>query len=472
MDWDVITDIDEYVHREDGAFSWYEVASYNYDNVTLYLINMTSQQYQTEEYSTRTIWWHWVGIAVPDTIKYRNHAMMYITGGNNDDLNVPPIDEQLNRITVALATDMNMVTAYIRQVPNQPIYFYDDPDFKRRSEDSFIAWTWRSFHNSPEPSDPTVIARMPMTKSAKRALDTITEFTQWRAPDTDIQQFFVSGGSKRGWTTWSLAATDRRIAGIVPIVFSQINMNEGLLNHQRNMDGGWSFVFNDYWNENLTLEVLHPKSQRVWEVEDMWYYRERFTMPYYPISATGDEFFLVDDNHVWWDDFPDPKHFMMVPNAEHSMAPQYLRCFEATVSWLTHIIEDIPLPSVTWTMGNTTEGGWIRFVANPPPVSIRVMSAITLPNNTRRDFRFFEGPPAAFQPIFWTEQIEAVDMGDGVYLAEAENVPGLWHGFFVEGTWAGPTGYRMIFTSQVNIIPWTYPREACTDPESCYGYLV
>ena len=44
--------------------------------------------------------------------------------------------------------------------------------------------------------------------------------------------------------------------------------------------------------------------------------------------------------------------------------------------------------------------------------------------------------------------------------------------FSVQGTWEGPTGYRMIFTSQVNIIPDTRPHEPCTDPVSCFSVLV
>ena len=41
-----MTPLDEYVHSDDGAFEWREVASYNYDGVTVYMINMTSQYYQ------------------------------------------------------------------------------------------------------------------------------------------------------------------------------------------------------------------------------------------------------------------------------------------------------------------------------------------------------------------------------------------------------------------------------------------
>ena len=44
-----MTPLEEYVHSDDGAFEWREVASYNFDGVTVYMINMTSQYYQDGE---------------------------------------------------------------------------------------------------------------------------------------------------------------------------------------------------------------------------------------------------------------------------------------------------------------------------------------------------------------------------------------------------------------------------------------
>ena len=40
---DVTTGLDEYVHREDGAFTWEEIGSYEMNVSTVYFINMTSQ---------------------------------------------------------------------------------------------------------------------------------------------------------------------------------------------------------------------------------------------------------------------------------------------------------------------------------------------------------------------------------------------------------------------------------------------
>ena len=60
------------------------------------------------------------------------------------------------------------MTAELRLVPNQPIVFMDDPTRKPRSEDDFIAYTWDKFLRTGDEKWP---ARLPMTKSAVRAMD-------------------------------------------------------------------------------------------------------------------------------------------------------------------------------------------------------------------------------------------------------------------------------------------------------------
>lgn len=37
-------------------------------------------------------------------------------------------------------------------------------------------------------------------------------------------------------------------------------------------------------------------------------FRSRMTMPKYLVSATGDEFFLNQDNHYWWSGMTEPMH--------------------------------------------------------------------------------------------------------------------------------------------------------------------
>jgi PhoPQ-activated pathogenicity-related protein len=376
-----------------------------------------------------------------------------------------------------LAAEVGLIFAYIAQIPNQPIYFYDDPNFNRSTEDRLIAWTWRSFLNSAEPSDPSVIARMPMTKAAKRGLDTITELTQVRLPEANIGKFVVLGASKRGWTTWSLAATDRRVVAQIPLVFSLLNMETGTLpQHNMDMDGGWSWALDPYWRENLTTDFFEPKFKRIYEVEDLYHYKERFTMPTLAMSSTGDYFFLLDDNHHWWDDIPGPHYLMMLPNAEHTMAPHYLQVVNTAVSFTVSVLRDIPIPKLSWVMEETEDGGSITFYTDPEPIEIKAYTARTLASDTRRDFRLVSQEPGETDPwahpVVWRQIRDIQHRGEGVYYIEQKKVEGEWVAFFFEGEWEGQSSRRMVFTSQVNIIPNTYPTEPCTDAVSCMGWLV
>lgn len=55
-----------------------------------------------------------------------------------------------------------------------------------------------------------------MTKGAVRAMDAITEFAGQK--NIKVEKFMVAGASKRGWTTWTTAAVDKRVFAAVPIV--------------------------------------------------------------------------------------------------------------------------------------------------------------------------------------------------------------------------------------------------------------
>ena len=41
----------------------------------------------------------------------------------------------------------------------------------------------------------------------------------------NLKKFMVAGGSKRGWTTWTTAAVDKRVFGAIPIVMDMLDFN-------------------------------------------------------------------------------------------------------------------------------------------------------------------------------------------------------------------------------------------------------
>jgi PhoPQ-activated pathogenicity-related protein len=476
VDWDVVTPLDEYVHRDDGYFSWEELASYRFDTGTVYVINMTSQKYQDEFFSSRPIWWHIMVVAIPDNLAFLDAAALYIDGGNNNPDDPPPgRDDTTVVFTAGLANDTGCIAATIRQVPNQPVVFWNDPTRKSRTEDQIIAWTWRTYLDEMARPNKEILMRMPMTKAAKRGLDTIYEVAKQRRPETNVQRFMVSGASKRGWTTWSLAATDRRVVAMVPIGFSMINTDWNIVGHFSKMDGAWTFGFESYYDENLTMDYINPKAQDIWSVEDMYHYQERFTMPKLVVSATGDEYFIPDENWYWWNDIPDPKYLMMLPNSLNDMVPHHATIYETAVSFWISYLKEIPLPALSWFWTRLEDSGRMTMTANPPPVSIEAYRATTLDNDTRRDFRLAsldgDGKPQ-LHPVYWVQDLTVVDMGNGTYSVEADEITGTLVSIFLLGKWEGPTGYRMTFSTQLMIFPDWRAQKPCTAPIVCRGILV
>ena len=108
---------------------------------------------------------------------------------------------------------MKSVIAHLSNVPFQPINFKDSPEILRY-EDNLIAYGWDKFlsYGSVE-SDSKYLARLPMTRAVIRSLDLIEEITKFNF--IPVNEFFISGASKRGWTTWTSAAIDNRIIYLI-----------------------------------------------------------------------------------------------------------------------------------------------------------------------------------------------------------------------------------------------------------------
>src|SRR5207248_8492406 len=104
--------------------------------------------------------------------------------------------------------------------PNEPVQFSDLAG--TRNEDGIIAYTWMKYMDT---GDETWPLRLPMTKSAVRAMDTIAAvLASPEGGGVKVGKFVVSGGSKRGWTTWTTAAVDPRVVAIVPASIDLLNL--------------------------------------------------------------------------------------------------------------------------------------------------------------------------------------------------------------------------------------------------------
>jgi PhoPQ-activated pathogenicity-related protein len=209
-----LTALDRYVAAPDTNYSFKLLTSAKTPAGTVHILEMTSQSWLTTNEVDRTLWKHWMAVAIPPDVK-TSTGLLFVTGGGNDkgypdtpELALRRADSTLMRIAV----ESKSVVTELHNVPNQPLIFGNDG--RPRSEDSIIAYTWDKFLRTGNERWP---ARLPMTKAAVRAMDTITAF----CAGTDggrvkVDRFMVAGGSKRGWTTWTTAAVDKRVIAITP----------------------------------------------------------------------------------------------------------------------------------------------------------------------------------------------------------------------------------------------------------------
>ena len=98
-----------------------------------------------------------------------------------------------------------------------------------------------------------------MAKAGVKALDTVENFltsatappevyrdskttgdshrVQIQALELNPTHHIVSGASKRGYSTWHVAAVDPRVIAMVPIVMDELNFAENVQHHYRSLGG-------------------------------------------------------------------------------------------------------------------------------------------------------------------------------------------------------------------------------------------
>jgi len=357
------------------------------------------------------------------------------------------------------------VSVHIAQIPNEPIYFNEDWRHKRRGEDGIIAYTWSHFLN--DTSHPYWLLRLPMTKAVVRAMDTAQAFTAKLPHVPKIQNFIVCGASKRGWTTWTTAVVDKRVIAIAPIVIPILNLIP-TINVMFRVYGEWSFALNDYLDMHIMGFLNKPEFIKMAEIIDPYSYRTRLTMPKYLICSAGDEFFLPDSTRHFINDLQGPTYLRVVPNAEHSLAPQDIDIAVAVGTWYHMIVHNKPLPRFSWTMirSNTTAQIIVKTVDKPSYVYL--WKATTL-STKKRDFRLFicDDPLRCFNPVLWWST-ELEDQGGGTYVATVDKPPFGWTGFLIELYYEESQNpvdpeATLKFTTEVNIVPDIYPFPPCGD---------
>jgi PhoPQ-activated pathogenicity-related protein len=426
------TALDRYVEAPDPSYKYELVNKVEGNGHTTYIIDLTSQSWRSPSEVNRPVWRHWMIMVKPDEVK-SSKSLLYISGGNNHSS--APKNAEAQIVQIALAT--KSVVTELKMVPNQPLAFSDN---KPRVEDDMIAYTWDKFLRTGDELWP---ARLPMTKAAVRAMDTVISFLASEAGGkVKIDGFVVAGGSKRGWTTWTTAAVDKRVVAIIPIVIDVLNI-EPSMRHHLAAYGYYAPAVGEYEEMGIMKWDGTPQYRALMKIEEPYEYRHRLTMPKFIINATGDQFFLPDSWQFYYDDLPGVKYLRYVPNAEHSLRGSdawytVLACYHA-------ILNDTTLPQFTWKI---EKDGVIRVQTKDQPTEVKLWQAT---NPGARDFRLTTIGPR------WKSTV-LKEQDNGQYVAKVEPPKRGWTAFMIELTF--PSGLNQSpfkFTTGVKVIPDVLP---------------
>jgi PhoPQ-activated pathogenicity-related protein len=426
------TPLDRYVATPDPNYRYELVTTTAGPGFTTYVLDMTSQVWRSSSEVDRPEWRHWVTIVKPDKVSH-DTGFLFIGGGANSSKPPAGVDANLRN----LAVDTGTVVAELRMVPNQPITFAGES--KGRVEDELIAYTWDKYLRGGDDQWP---ARLPMTKSAVRAMDTVTAFCGGeKGGGVKVTKFVVAGGSKRGWTTWTTAAVDKRVVAIVPMVIDMLNIEPSFMHHWR-VYGFWAPAIDDYVAMKIPDWFRHPRYRALMKIEEPYEYRDRFTVPKLLINSTGDQFFLPDSSQFYFANLPAEKHLRYVPNTDHSLRKS--DAFETLHAFYDSVLNNRARPKMSWKFG---KNGTVRVQAEGNPTVVKLWQAS---NASARDFRL-EKIGAAYTETTLSSK------GNGIYEARIEKPAKGFTAYFVEATYPSGGKYPLKFTTDVRVTPDVYP---------------
>ena len=434
-----------YVQTPDASYHYSVANTVVTPQFTFYVLDMTSQTWRSSADVNLPVWRHWLDVYVPASIASTT-ALLSITGGNNT-FGTPTSTPDPTMVQLSLLT--GTVVATLHTVPSEPLTFTDETT--SRSEDQIIAYSFDKFmDNQGQPGNDTWPVLVAMVKSAVRAMDTVQDFVPKQVSGAHIDDFLVTGYSKRGWTTWLTAAVDDRVKAIIPGVFD--NLDQGIqMVHQYSVYGFFSPAVQAYNDLHIFDRILTPAGLELSKIVDPYRYLNngRFTIPKLLINSAGDEFFVSDSAQYYFDDLPGSENYMRyLPNTGHGLDS---RAIDSTFTFYDAILNNAPLPKFSW---NVQSDGAIQMHSDDVPTQVVMWQAT---NPVARDFRHAYNPQ-----IIWNSSTLA-DVGNQTYIADPPMPNSGATAYFIEMTYPSLIpGMPYVFTTEIRVkstlplYPWPF----------------
>ncbi|HOE65345.1 MAG TPA: PhoPQ-activated protein PqaA family protein [Candidatus Hydrogenedentes bacterium] len=442
------TALDRYVKASDIYFSQQATqigSTIIGTGFTAATFELASQSWREYADVNTQVWRHHMTLIRPTSLSTQT-ALLYITGGTASDLGTPPaVDANL----AAFATTAGAPVAVLTLNPYQPIVFKNQPSVPL-SEDSLIAASLGRYLDGGDEYWP---ALLPMTKAAVKAMNVAhDQFINLSGGALNVNRFIVTGAAKRGWVAWLTAAVDSRVAGIAPLVFDGLNLNDQLLRHYRSY-GAYDPVWGPYLTYNVIPRLTTTRGLLLLQFIDPQNYQSRLDMPKLLLNPTGDTYFLPDAARSYWGNLLETKHLRYFPQRNANFEPGTTgdpAGYEATlrniVPWFLAVANGNSLPTLTWTHNN----GTLTVQTSAAPRSVTLWQATT---GSGRDFRGTNVPwgGSVVQPA-----------GSNTYSVTipTPTVPGQYTAFFIEVRFPSSSATDYVFTTQVYVLPDALPFSA------------
>jgi PhoPQ-activated pathogenicity-related protein len=395
-----------YVARADKSASWKQVDSGTVGNVEYVEYLLTSQTWRGIE------WKHQLFVLKPaNMVRDERHALLFVHGGRWK----PEYEGERGRkqlpsealLFARLAESIQAPVGVLRQVPFAPMF--------DRTEDALIAYTFDQYLQTGERDWPLLL---PMVKSTVRAMDAMQSIVRekWGAP---IDQFTVSGASKRGWTAWLTAAVDKRVMAVAPMVIDVLNMR-AQMDHQRETWGEVSEEIRDYAALDLPTRLKTERGQELLSMVDPFSYRQLLTKPKLILLSTNDRYWPLDALKLYWSELPAPKHVLYVPNQGHGLRDAD-RVIGGVSAVHRYAAAGKPLPETTWTFASSPDQLKVQVKADREPRKVLVWSA--------------QSPTKDFRDAQWTaRQCQSPKAGEA-YACTAARGQNAYTAVFAETSW-------------------------------------
>jgi PhoPQ-activated pathogenicity-related protein len=361
-----------YVAADDPATRVEPVALGEFLGGTWQTVRLVSQRWRGVE------WMHELSLFVPGNARAdATTALYWIDGGSARGVPATGAAGEPSsalRTLAPIATAVALPAAVIRQVPYQPM-------FSGLQEDDLIAHTFTEFARTGDGTWPLLL---PMVKAAVAGMDAVVAMASDRG--LDIGRFVVTGASKRGWTTWLAAATDRRVVGIVPLVIDMLALDRHL-RLQVESFGGLSEQLVPYTARGIDKLLATDRGGELIEIVDPFRYRNRLALPKLIALGTNDPYWPLGAVDLYREELPGPHWVSYCPNAGHGLPMPRIAGLVAAMG--RHASGAEPLPLVNWRFAPDGNNEACLLSAEEAPERITLWQAAA----PTRDFRQVKWSP-------------------------------------------------------------------------------